>query len=478
MNTDNQENTIQLGFEGTQNFDAASEREYTILNGHNLGSRTMLLCLPMSEFYEKSAVANQQNIADLKRFSGEAVAQRRLDPNHTLGLAKYILKGLFAALETFYLKKAQTPTSTFVELRKAVGVQPYLSLQPLVANIRACKPGGADLKVSRNPGGKVSVFLTGQHVLWVVDGQHRREALRLVNEFLTDVTSRYIYPKRPALFSDLARGESVQPAELAVWNDLHEVARSISTVMVEVHLGLNAEQERQLFFDLNNYSKKVESALAYNFDQSNPINLYIKEKLEGGGVLKLADKDKNEWDNHDGSITRKDAVAVNAILFLNKTNIKTASPEKVSSLTKDADRFWSLVQHIPHFGEPGAKKKTVAAQPVVLKALAKLFHQFRSAEDLQSLQKLIEGIENGKMDFSHSNQIWRYYLLEKQDRESAFPGLESYLPQESEGNRDIGGFNSSDGVFRFGAKHNDIFPILADMIRWTLRLPNRHAVLP
>ena len=27
---------------------------------------------------------------------------------------------------------------------------------------------------------------------------------------------------------------------------------------------------------------------------------------------------------------------------------------------------------------------------------------------------------------------------------------------------------------RFGAKHNDIFPVLADMIRWKLRLPNRH----
>jgi hypothetical protein len=27
---------------------------------------------------------------------------------------------------------------------------------------------------------------------------------------------------------------------------------------------------------------------------------------------------------------------------------------------------------------------------------------------------------------------------------------------------------------RFGNKHNDIYPILADMIRWKLDLPNRH----
>ena len=27
---------------------------------------------------------------------------------------------------------------------------------------------------------------------------------------------------------------------------------------------------------------------------------------------------------------------------------------------------------------------------------------------------------------------------------------------------------------RFGAKHNDIYPIIGDMIRWKLKLPNRY----
>jgi len=482
MNTETEESTIQYGLEGTLTFDAAGEREYPILNGHNLGSSTIVLCMPMNEFYDRSFVANQQNISETKQFSGESVAQRKLDPNHTLGLAKYILKGLFASLEAYYLRKGRTPSSKFHELRKAVGVQPYLSLQPLVANIRSCKAGGADLKFKRHSDGKVSVFLTNQHVLWVVDGQHRREALRLVNDFLKEVQMKHTYPKRPALFSEAAKGEQVEPAELDVWNDLNEVAKTISTVMVEVHLGLNAEQERQLFYDLNNYSKKVESGLAYNFDQSNPINLYIKNNLEERRTLKapLVDKDKNEWDKHDGSITRKDVVAINAILFLNKTNIKSASPERVQRLEPLADRFWTLVSEIPGFGETGAKKKTVAAQPVVLKALAKLFHQFKCGKvpDMTSLQSLVEGMQNGRIDFSHANRIWRFYLLDKEVRETEFPGLSEYLPSENEGNRDIGGFNSADEVFRFGAKHNDIYPILGDMIRWMLKLPNRQVIVP
>ncbi len=39
------------------------------------------------------------------------------------------------------------------------------------------------------------------------------------------------------------------------------------------------------------------------------------------------------------------------------------------------------------------------------------------------------------------------------------------------GNRDIGSFQG--GLMRFGSKHNDIIPILCDMIRWRLKLPSR-----
>jgi hypothetical protein len=44
--------------------------------------------------------------------------------------------------------------------------------------------------------------------------------------------------------------------------------------------------------------------------------------------------------------------------------------------------------------------------------------------------------------------------------EAGLGGLKEYLPDdESPANRDIGAFQA--GLMRFGAKHNDIFPILA-----------------
>jgi hypothetical protein len=481
INRNNQDETIQFGLEGDLTFDASGEKEYTLLNGHNLGNKTLMLCLPMREFYDRSFVANQQNIAATAHFRDQAVAQRKLDPAHTLGLAKYILKGLFSSLESHYAQKGNTPSTKFTELNESIGRQPYMSLQPVVANIRACRTGGADLKFKRHGDGKLSVFLTNAHMLWVIDGQHRREAMNLVTDFLREIALKHVYPKKPLLYTEGAGGD-VELSELAVWNDVNEIAMAKTTVMVEVHLGLSADQERQLFYDLNSHAKKVDAGMAYNFDQSNPINLYIKRNLEEAQILKanLVDKDKVDWDKHDGSFSRKDIVAVNAILFLNKTSIKAALPAKVKQMEPFADNFWKVVSEIPGFGQPNAKKITVAAQPVLLKALAKLFTQFNSQKhkDIPALQKLIAGIRSSKIDFSHANQMWRYYQMEPTTRDALFPGLSDYLADESGGNRDVGSFNASEGVMRFGAKHNDIYPILGDMIRWALELPNRHVVIP
>ena len=72
--------------------------------------------------------------------------------------------------------------------------------------------------------------------------------------------------------------------------------------------------------------------------------------------------------------------------------------------------------------------------------------------------------------------MWRYYQLTESERKQAgLDGLSHYLPSDDEGfNRDIGNYDANAKTMRFGAKHNDIFPILGDMIRWKLEMPNRH----
>jgi hypothetical protein len=147
----------------------------------------------------------------------------------------------------------------------------------------------------------------------------------------------------------------------------------------------------------------------------------------------------------------------------------------IEGRTDTAVWFWTSVRDIDGFGEERAREKTVAAQPVVLKALAKLVFDFSfsnrrplNGDDLTD--RLLSSLD--EVDFSHDNPMWRYYDLTEDERSAlGLDGLADYLPLDEGGNRDIGSYQG--GFMRFGAKHNDIYPILGDMIRWKLQLPSR-----
>jgi hypothetical protein len=452
----------------------ASVQSYMAMVNCNLGNDCLTLSLPLHRFFEMSEVANERNLQERGADgASELVAQRKLDPKHAQGLATYLLRGLLAAVTQDFRERGEPEPASAQALSKNLGPQPYFAMQPIVTNIRTCERGGGGLRFEAAQPGTVRVFLSDRDVLWVIDGQHRRFGMDLLFTFLKQVLNNYTYPKRPALYPSEG---PVPTEELAIWSKVFELARSKCTVLADVHLGLSPLDERQLFHDLNNLSKKVESSLAFQFDSSNPVNLFIKEALIDTNILRVSEKDVVDWQDDEGAIARKDIIAINARLLLNKTSVAGAKPTDIGDKFEVAKAFWEAVVAIDGFGERGAKQKTVAAQPIVLKAIAKLVYDFAfgrdSNEDLK--RRLLDGV--GEIDFSHANPMWRYYELSAEEREaSGLCGLAAYLPSETEGfNRDIGAFDSSKGVMRFGAKHNDIFPILADMIRWRLKLPNRH----
>jgi hypothetical protein len=455
-----------------------SARPYKVFISHNLGNRSFLMSVPMRDFFSISQVANERAAA------GMPIAQRPLHEEHASKLALYILKGLIsAAIKRRQITK-QPESATLNQLQHDLGPQPYMALQPIVVNIRSCNPGGANIAGSRmltkeEETACFKVMLSQRDVLWVVDGQHRRKAMELVFKFLDDVRMYQRYPKKGGLYVAGA-GQDVPTAELHAWHECLEVASGFATVMVEVHLGLDVDQERQMFHDLNNLAKKVEKSLALKFDTSNPVNRFIKEVLLDDvlGWDDLQDKDSTDWHDDNGIWTYKDLVAVNAILFLNKTNISGATPAMVDPKIELATRVWQEVRNIPGFGEPSAKTKTVAAQPVAVKAIAKLAFDFafgkrRGPHADEHLKTLIEGIS--RFNFSHENPAWQYYQMSEEDRiKNNLQGLADYLPSDNEGyNRDIGKYDATTGWMRFGAKHNDIYPLIGDVVRWSLGLPRR-----
>ena len=450
-------------------------RPYRVLIGHNMGFNTLMMSVPLDKFYDISEVANERNIEEKGTFEGQEVAQRELDPKHAERLATYILKGLFASVEAKAKMRGSELSEEFYAMQKSLGPQPYLALQPVTVNIRNCEFGGNGLRVEQTADGTVTVYLAPQHVLWVIDGQHRREAMRFLFEYLKEVTTTLKYPRR-VLYPGAESGDPVSAGEVQVWNLILEAWRSGCTVLVEVHLGLTAKQERQLFHDLNNLTKKVAPSLAFSFDDANPVNVFVKEHLiKADGALfkdKVVERDNTSWTDDKGVIVRKDLMAINAMLFLNKFNARGAVPQDVMKNLDYAQRFWSAVAKIPSFAVPKAKLKTVAAQPVLLKALAKLAFTFglgRSMDPL-ALGKLMTGIPT--VDYSHSNPMWRFNRLSAEERQESCPGLADYLPSDFV---EVGSYDEKQQLFRFSPFLNDVIPSIGDLIRWSLKLPNRFA---
>ncbi len=451
-----------------------NETPFNVFIGHNLGHRVFTLAIPFRKFYDISDVANDREAGP--------VAQRPLDANHAKKLAVYMVKGLVSAAQMRRIALGKEVPEAFEEILKMLGDQPYFSIQPLVCNVRNVPPGatgpngirGVRLETKMGETAAFRVFLSERHVLWVVDGQHRRHAADMALTFLETVRQTGRYPGKGAvLFAD--KGRQVTEQEMVVWNEAWDAARSYATLSVEVHLGLTIEQERQLFHDLNRLGKKVDASLALQFDSSNPITHFIKRAIAGDLQMHLSDTEAKDWSEDTGSLMLKDVVAINAIAFLNKGNIAGATPTVVEPREPVVFELWGRIVEIPNFGADRAKEKTVAAQPVVLKALGKIAYDLnfsnRKPADSEDLwNKFLDKIP--EIDFSHQNPMWRYYEMSEDEREKEnLKGLANYLPEETGMNRDIGSFQGS--FMRFGAKHNDIYPVLADMIRWYCDLPSR-----
>ena len=471
QNANNNETTRPLN-ELIGRGDTTSELQIKAFVCNNLGSTTLLSKIPMYDFYRMSDVANERSE------NGEPVAQRKLDIKHASELARYILKGLIGATIKQHSEDSGAIMTARKRLQDLIGKQPYLALQPIVVNLRTAGHDGSKLRAqqietSEREGVGIRLWLGQKDILWVVDGQHRRKAMQMVIEFLEEVRLDHKYPQKKGSLFPHGRDERTVPNdELSVWIECYELTRASATISVDIHLGLDIFEERQLFHDLNNLAKRVEKNLALEFDSSNPVNAFIKDQLIEGGLIRVSSSDKSDWDNDDGSIIRKDLVAVNAHLILNKSNINSATPALVSPRLDVAKRFWEAVVQVPGFGEDRSKMNTIIAQPVVLKALSKLTYDFSFGrhQDENLLVTLLDGITD--VDFSHDNPMWRYYQLTQEEiKQHGLEGLVNYLPDSSTGNRDIGNYDGQ--WMRFGSKHNDIFPIIGDMIRWKLKLPQR-----
>jgi hypothetical protein len=460
-------------------------RWHQMLMGDNLGRKTLKFSMSLKDFIDGSSVGNRTTIETIQQHQGEFHAQRNLDTVHANGLARYTLMGLVRA-GIRSVNGAVDPS--ILKMRDELGDPAYVSLQPVVCNIRTCAANGTDLRI-RDVGegsgletGAYQVMIGAKQLMWVVDGQHRREGFSRVVDFLRKINQTYKYPAKGLFVPSSYNGNIIDGTTHNFWAKILEIALTQATISIECHLGLNENEEQQLFYDLNSKGKKVTQSLAYQYDHTDPINKFIAEDIIEDELLgfKPSEKDTSDWQADDGSLSRKDINTVTCLLALGKSNSKSATPALVEARREYLKRFWKIIASTDGFGEPKAKSNTLLAQPVVLKAIAKLgfdlAHGHQNIRDEGSYKKLCDAIISNDLDFSHKNQLWQALLMSADEREQALPGISKYVHVPTDTNLDAGTYDEDNGWMRFGSRHNDIYPRLGDTIRYALSLRPRPSV--
>ena len=129
--------------------------------------------------------------------------------------------------------------------------------------------------------------------------------------------------------------KQVSDSALSFWHEALTYYSERFSISIELHFGLNIDQERQLFNDLNNLQKTVSSSQAQAFDQANPINIFTHRLREHEMFTpaKIIDEGQIEWGSEIW-MKLDHLNAINARLFLNQTSISGAKPSIVHSREK------------------------------------------------------------------------------------------------------------------------------------------------
>jgi hypothetical protein len=436
----------------------------------NLGTPTLrVAAMDVGAFISQSVVGN-----DPKK--GELSVQRKLDPKHANGIAQYILKSLLDHTKHVFVTEGREISVEIEGISKALGTQEYYAMAGFIVTLRR---DVKDLEISPLTAGdprkckEFILYLGANEILYVSDGQHRREALRIILEALQMILREGKYTRSHGLFpSDY---KAVDPSAEYFWQRAHSLFLENWTVQLDIHCGLHERQERQLFHDTNNLQKQVPAGLAQSFDGGNPINQFTQQLIEelfDEKGLKVSDQLKVDWQNNsDHYMARHMLTGINARLFLNSSTAKGASPLDIEARKPDAVRFWEAVTNIPNFS---VRDESVVAQPALLKTIARVFHEIRWTKNLgldhMAVDKFLADLPT--LDFSHGNRLWDITHLEDNEEfdkpNQVGKTLREYLNvrwKEKEIARTIA------EKIHFGTRHNESILVLPHIIRYLANLP-------
>jgi DNA-sulfur modification-associated len=261
--------------------------------------------------------------------------------------------------------------------------------------------------------------------LSILDGQHRILALGYVGEQMLREVRR-----NTRKLTVLKLKQKKEPGDASIQievDDLQSMIESLeqrrlalmeSELAVQIYIGLNEEEEKQLFGDINSKVQLVSKELGHSFDSVDPINLVIQQVGDHHPLLKEAGIEKrNSLTAFNRNFTCYSWLySIATMLFSGKMQ---PSYELMRNIRRDLS-FYVEVLHqfystlLPLMPEkPGLSQFTsanrVMQESIALYANHFLFQNGEYNEDWTSCLRILDGF-----DWTHRNEEL-FYIFGMQD---------------------------------------------------------------
>ena len=475
----NTDESFDLQAEGLTMVGNSNTERWQCLRVGGLSSVNALASISISDFIRFTTLANETTLRAEERFTGpEIISQREQRKSHAQELANYFLGAV--ATRIFKDEGFEQGVRAYAnEVLKCIKRQDFYSMQPVTLNYDP-KQVGTSKKAGNEDPTFTLTFSTG-YKFGLADGGHRKKAGEYLQEMIRQTLEKNELPKSGFLSPTAHRELNVKaPLDdhakytkidaLKFWEKVGLIFPCIEVAAMIQPIHGNIEFERQSFSDMTDPALKLAQGQTLLYDQSSPINRYL-EQTGTAPIPPLSDKDIVNWTGCGGKLARKHAVAISTYVIRGRGSQKGMTQSMFEPKMSMLEEFWTCASSLPGVGEDGGRNTSVAAQPVVLKAIARLTWEIAFGIEKKpelAVTKLNELHKLGKNDgfFGHDKEHWLPYINEDQIKnDKHIP----FLPPSTGVNRNLGS-KDSEGRVRYGAKHNDIVTILVDVLRCELGL--------
>lgn len=228
--------------------------------------------------------------------------------------------------------------------------------------------------------------------LSILDGQHRIMALGFTNEQLQKESRKHERalmklkvkcrqnPDDALLIEQLEQTEGLLSQLESRRLDLLE-----SELSVQLYVGLNEEEEKQLFGDINSKVQLVSKELGHSFDGSDPINTMLQQVAAHNDLLKMAGiESRNNLTAFNKNFTCFSWLhAVASLLYSGKMQ---PSYELARRVRNDPTTHIEILHQfmngiLPHMPEQPGLAKYLSSSRVVQESIALFAHEYLVKEN-------------------------------------------------------------------------------------------------